>query len=415
MNFILHVMLNKTDPQIAKLIKQEESRQLNGLNLIASENYPSEAVREATASLLTTKYAEGYPGRRYYSGMEFIDQIEKLAIERAKKLFKAQYANVQPHSGSQANQAVYQALLKPGDRVLSMRRDCGGHLTHGTAINFSGQTYKFYFYGVDKRTGLIDFKQVASLAKKFKPKMIVCGASAYPRQIDFAKFSQIAKKVKAILVADVAHIAGFIVAGQHSQPFPYCDVVTTTTHKTLAGPRGGLILAKKQFGPAIDKAVFPGLQGGPFMHIIAAKAVCFKEAQTPAFKKYAKQIIKNTKALAESLKQEGLKLVSNGSDNHLVLIDLSRAGISGKQAQDFLEQANIFTNKNSIPYDRRPAADPSGLRLGAPALTSRGFKEKDFKIIGQLVADLLKNKDDKKVIIKTRKTVQRLTNNRKII
>lgn len=382
--------LAQADSQIAKLVKQEKDRQQNGLNLIASENYPSQAVLETTGTILTAKYAEGYPKKRYYSGAKYVDQIEKIAIERAKKLFKAEYVNVQPHAGSQANQAVYFALLKPGDRILSMDLASGGHLTHGSQVNFSGQTYKFYHYGVSKKTGLIDFSQVEKIARKIRPKMIICGASAYPRKIDFAKFSKIAKKNKAILLADIAHIAGLIVAGQHQSCFPYVDVATSTTHKTLRGPRGGLILAKKEFGSAIDRAVFPTLQGGPFQNVIAAKAVCFKEAQNPKFKKYQKQVIKNAKALADSLKQEGLSLVANGTDNHLVLIDLRNLNIGGKKAQDLLEKVNIYTNKNAIPFDEHSPANPSGLRLGTPALTTRGFKEKEMKIIGKLIADVLK-------------------------
>ena len=388
--------LSKTDLQIAKLIKQEEARHKNGLNLIASENYPSEAVLEATGSILSSKYAEGYPKKRYYSGMKHIDRIEQIAIDRAKKIFKAEYANVQPHSGSQANQAVYMAFLKPGDRILAMDLGSGGHLTHGAKVNFSGQSYKFYHYGVNNlpagkagKTNLIDFKEVEKLAKKVKPKMIICGASAYPRKIDFRKFSQIAKKANAILLADIAHIAGLIAAGQHMRPFPYCDIVTTTTHKTLRGPRGGLILAKKKYEQAINKAVFPGLQGGPFMHAIAAKAVCFKEAQTAQFKKYAKQVILNAKALAEELKKQGLDLITDGTDNHLILIDLTNLKIKGQQAQNLLEKNRIYTNKNVIPYDKQPPANPSGLRLGAAALTSRGFKEKEMKEIGRLIAKKL--------------------------
>jgi glycine hydroxymethyltransferase len=360
------------------------------------------------ANILTVKYAEGYPKRRYYSGQQFVDQIEIEAINRAKKIFRAEYANVQPHSGSQANQAVYYALLNPGDKVLGMRLDCGGHLTHGAPINFSGQYYRFFSYGVDRKTGLIDFNEVEKIAKKIKPKMIICGASSYPRIIDFKKFSQIARQVKAFLVADIAHIAGLIVAGLHPHCFPFSDVATTTTHKTLRGPRGGLILAKNKFGAAIDKAVFPGIQGGPLEHIIAAKAVCFKEAQKQSFFRYQKQVIKNAQALASVLLEEGMDLVTGGTDNHLVLVDLTKFSLGGKRTQEFLEGVGIYANRNVIPYDKRPSFDPSGIRLGSPALTSRGFKEAEMKIVAKLVAQIIKNPSSSKIRREAKKKVKEL-------
>ena len=382
--------IHQTDSKISSLIEKEESRQKNGLTLIASENYPSEAVKQATASILMAKYAEGYPGKRYYSGNQFIDQIEELAIERVKEIFQAEYANVQPHSGSQANQAVYQALLEKGDKVLAMRLDCGGHLSHGSEVNISGQMYDFHHYGVDEKE-LINFDQIEEKAKEIRPKLIICGASSYPRQIDFEKFAEVAHKYDALLLADVAHIAGLIVAGEHKSCFPYADIVTSTTHKTLRGPRGGLVLAKKEYGKKIDQAVFPGLQGGPMENIIAAKAVCFEEAQQDSFKDYQKQIIKNTQVLAEDLLSEGFALITGGTDNHLLLIDLKDL-MSGSEAQNLLEEAGIYTNKNIIPNEPNSAQDPSGLRLGTPALTSRGMQEEQMKKIAQLISRVLKEK-----------------------
>lgn len=369
--------------------------------MIASENMASRAVLEVMGTCLSNKYSEGYPRKRYYSGNEYVDNVEQIAIDRAKKLFKAEHANVQPHSGSQANQAAYLAVLNPGDKILAMRIDQGGHLSHGDKVNFSGQMYKFFHYGVCKDTEIIDYDEVEKMAKKIKPKMVICGASAYPRIIDFKKFRQIADKVNAYLMADIAHIAGLVVAGVHPHPFPHADIVTTTTHKTLRGPRGGLILSKikdrlnlddkKTLAQKIDFAVFPGLQGGPLENVIAAKAVCFKEAMAPSFKKYQQQIVKNAKVLAKTLIDEGFDLVSSGTDNHLVLVDISKIGVGGRQAQIVLEEVGISINKNLIPFDARGAIDPSGIRLGTPAITSRGMKEKEMKIIGQIVSKVIKN------------------------
>lgn len=401
--------LKKTDPQIFNLIQKEISRQREGLNLIPSENYVSQAVLEAVGSVLTNKYSEGYPGKRYYSGHQFIDQIEKIAIARAKRLFQADHANVQPYSGSQANQAVYLAFLEPADKVLAMDLRAGGHITHGLPVNFSGQIYQFFHYGVDKKTGLIDFDQIEKIAKRVKPKMIVCGATSYPRIIDFKKFKEIAAKVGALLVSDIAHLAGLIVARLHPHCFPFSDIVTSTTHKTLRGPRAGLILGQKKYAQAIDKAVFPGVQGGPHQHIICAKAVCFAEAQKPSFIKYQEQIIQNAQALAQSLLEEGLDLVTGGTDNHLVLLDLTKLKITGKKAQEELEKVNIYVNKNVIPDDKRPPTDPSGIRIGSPALTTRGFKEKEMKIVAQLVAQVIKNIKSEKVKREAKRIVKELT------
>ncbi|GAF80730.1 unnamed protein product, partial [marine sediment metagenome] len=374
-----------------KAIVGELNRQKNTVELIASENFVSKAVLEAAGTVLTNKYSEGYPDKRYYGGNKFIDASEKLAIERAKKLFNAEHANVQPHSGSQANLAAYMALLQPGDKILAMNLAHGGHLTHGHKVNFSGQLFDFVHYGIDKETEQLDYSAIRNIAIKEKPKMIVCGASAYPRTIDFRKFKEIADEVNAFLVADVAHIAGLIVAGLHPSPAPYADIVTTTTHKTLRGPRGAIILCKKEHAEKIDKAVFPGMQGGPLDHIIAAKAVAFKEALQPDFIEYQKQIIKNAKALAETLLKKGFRLVSNGTDNHLILIDLTNKNVTGKQAEEALEKANITVNKNMVPFDKRSPSDPSGIRIGTPAVTTRGFKESEMEIIGQAISKVIDN------------------------
>jgi len=407
--------LAKTDPKIFRLIQKEAQRQKEGLNLIPSENYVSPAVLEAIGSVLTNKYSEGYPGRRYYSGHQFIDQIEEIANERAKKLFSPRasflsqiHSNVQPHSGSQANAAVYLALLKPRDKILSMRLDCGGHLSHGSSISFSGKYYRVYFYGLDKKTGLIDFNQVEKIARRIKPKLIVCGYSSYPRKIDFKIFKEIAQRVGAYLLADVAHIAGLIVTGLHPHCFPYAQIVTSTTHKTLRGPRGGLILCQKEYAQIIDRAVFPGIQGGPHEHIIAAKAVCFKEASQKSFYQYQNQIIKNAQVLAQTLLEEGLDLVSNGTDNHLILIDLTKLNLGGELIQKKLEEVGIYVNKNVIPFDSRSPKDPSGIRIGTPALTTRGFREKEMKIVGQLLAQIIKNPYSLKVKREVKKKVQEL-------
>lgn len=398
--------LQKTDPQIAKIIKQETERQKNGLGLIASENIVSEGVLEALGTPLTNKYSEGYPGKRYYGGNEFIDKIETLAIERAKSLFGAEYANVQPHSGSQANMATYFALLKPGDKVMAMSLNFGGHLTHGHKVNFSGTFYNFVHYGVDKN-GFLNYGEIEKLAKAEKPKMIVAGFTAYPREIDFKKFREIANKINAYLMVDMSHIAGLIAGGAHSNPVPYADVITSTTHKTLRGPRGAIILAKEKYGKLIDKAVMPGIQGGPLEHVIAAKAVALKEASSSQFKKYAHAVVKNAQVLSEIIKKEGIEIVSGGTDNHLLLINLTKLKITGKVAEEKLEKAQIYTNKNLIPYDLRKPTDPSGLRIGTSTLTTRGFGEKEMKIVGKLIADILKNKikisDAKKEVIKLTK------------
>lgn len=383
------------DKTINDLIKKEIARQQNGLVLIASENFVSPAVLEALGSPLTNKYSEGYPNRRYYGGNQFIDQIENLAIERAKKLFlpKTEWSNwqvnVQPYSGSPANFAVYAALLQPGDKIMGMALAHGGHLTHGHKVNFSGKFFTAIQYHVSAKNHLIDFDEVAKLAEQEKPKIIICGYTAYPRIIDFKKFSEIAKKNNAILMADISHIAGLIAADVHPSPFPFADIVTTTTHKTLRGPRGAIIFARNQYAEAINKAVFPGLQGGPHDNNTAAMAVAFAEDLKPSFKKYARQIVKNAKALAESLKKQGLKLITGGTDNHLILVDLTSTGVSGKKAEKLLEDVGIYLNRNTIPYDPRSAFDPSGIRLGTPALTTRGMKEKEMEIIGQLIAKII--------------------------
>jgi glycine hydroxymethyltransferase len=401
--------LSQTDPQINNLIRQELARHQEGLNLIASDNYTSPAVRQAVGSILGARYAEGYPEKRYYSGQRFIDQIEKTAIERAKKLFKANYANVQPHSGSQANQAVYFALLKPGDKVLAMRIDQGGHLSHGAPINFSGRFYNFVFYGLDKKTERIDFNQIRKIARREKPKLIIAGASSYPRQIDFAKFSQIAKEIGAYLMVDIAHIAGLVAAGFHPHPFPYCNVVTMTTHKTLRGARGGLILSKsKEMADKIDKAVFPGLQGGPLQNEIAGKAVALKEARQKSFVKYQQQLVKNAQVLAETLLEEGLDLVAGGTDTHLILINLTKLGLSGKKVQEALEEANIYVNRNVVPYDKRSQWETSGIRIGTPAVTTKGLKEKEIKQVGLFITKIIKNIGNKKIRREVKKEVVKL-------
>lgn len=401
--------LKKTDPQIAKSLEKEINRQRQGLELIASENFVSEAVLKALGSPLTNKYSEGWPGKRYYGGNQFIDEIETLAIERAKKLFKAQHVNVQPYSGSPANLEVYFSFLQPGDTVMGMNLSHGGHLTHGHKVNLSGKIFNFIQYGVDAKTHLINYDEVEKLAKKHRPKIIVSGATAYPRIIKFKKFADIAKKVGAISMADIAHIAGLIIAGVHPNPFPYTDVVTTTTHKTLRGPRGAMIMCKKRYAEAIDKTIFPGMQGGPHNHTTAAIAVALKEASQPNFRQYGKQIIKNAGALAQSLKDNGLNLVSGGTDNHLILIDLTKTEVTGKQAEKILEEVGIYVNKNMIPYDPRTPFNPSGIRLGTPALTTRGFKEKEMKIIGQLIAWVIHNMENGPILKKVAKAVKELT------
>lgn len=401
-------VLDKNDPEVAALIHKEEDRQRFGLELIPSENYASLAVMEAQRSVLMNKYSEGYPGKRYYGGNEFYDTIENLAIERLKKLFGAQYANVQPHSGAQANMAVYAALLQPGDPVLAMDLAHGGHLTHGSPVNFSGMLYKFSHYGVRRDNGLIDYEQVESLAKEHHPKLIVAGATAYPRHYDFKRFREIADSVGAKFMVDMAHFSGLVAGGAHPSPIPFADIVTSTTQKTLRGPRGGIILCKEELGKAIDKAVFPYMQGGPFMHTIAAKAVCFGEALQPGFRDYAQQIVKNTKALAEELLKRGFVLSSGGSDNHLLLVDLRPKKMTGKEAQLILDEARITLNKNMIPYDPEKPMVTSGVRLGTPAVTTRGMKEKEMHAIGGFIDDVISNPADALLRQRTADSVKQL-------
>ena len=382
--------LKQSDPEIAKEIDLELNRQRTKLELIASENIVSKAVMEAQGSVLTNKYAEGYPGKRYYGGCEYVDVVEQLAIDRAKKLFGAAYANVQPHSGAQANMAVFFSLLTPGDTVMGMNLTDGGHLTHGSPVNMSGKYFKIVPYGVDKETERIDYDALEKQAEECKPKLIVAGASAYARIIDFPRLAEIAHKVGAYLMVDIAHIVGLVAAGLHPSPVPYADVVTTTTHKTLRGPRGGMILCKDaEFGKQFNKAVFPGIQGGPLMHVIAAKAVALGEALRPEFKEYAAQTIKNAKALAETLQQDGFRIVSGGTDNHLMLVDLTSKDITGKEAQNVLDEVNITSNRNTIPFEPRSPFVTSGIRLGSPALTTRGFKEDDMREVGNIIALVL--------------------------
>jgi len=387
-------ILQTQDPDIFAAIESESSRQQEGLEMIASENYTSPAVMQAVGSVLTNKYAEGYPGKRYYGGCEFVDVVEQLAIDRAKQLFGAEHANVQPHAGSQANMAVYLSALLPGDTVLGLDLAQGGHLTHGMHLNISGKLYKFFSYGVDPVNHRIDFDQVAKLAREQKPKMIVAGASAYPREIFHDKFAEIAKEVGAKLLVDMAHYAGLVAAGVHNSPVPYADYVTTTTHKTLRGPRSGLILCRSEFAKPINSAVFPGTQGGPLMHVIAGKAVCFAEAMQPSFKEYGRQVVENSRVLAEGLMGHGLRLISGGTDNHLVLVDVTSFGIGGKIAEKALDRCGITVNMNMIPFDMRKPMDPSGIRIGSPALTTRGMGTDEFKAIASWIATALKSHDD---------------------
>ena len=388
--------LKNTDKEIYDAIEKELNRQRNKIELIASENFVSDSVMEAMGSYMTNKYAEGYPAHRYYGGCECVDIAENLAIERAKKIFGAEYANVQPHSGAQANMAVYFAVLQPGDTVLGMNLSHGGHLTHGSKVNSSGKLYNFIPYGVGEETGRIDYDELERLALENKPKLILAGASAYPREIDFKRIREIADKTGSIFMVDMAHIAGLVAAGLHQNPVEYADIVTTTTHKTLRGPRGGLILCKEEYGKAIDKAVFPGTQGGPLMHVIDAKAVCFGEALKPEFKEYQKQIVKNAKVLSEELVKLGFNLVSGGTDNHLMLIDLRNKGITGKELEERLDDVGITTNKNSVPFDTEKPMITSGIRIGTPAATTRGFKEEEMIKIAQLINMTVENYEDKK-------------------
>jgi len=389
--------LQLEDPEVYNAIQNEKKRQQNKLELIASENFVSYSVMEAMGSYMTNKYAEGYPKNRYYAGCDYVDIVEDLARNRLKEIFGAEHANVQPHSGAQANMAVYNAILEPGDTVMGLNLSHGGHLTHGSKVNSSGKLYNFVAYGLNKETGLIDYEEVERLALEYKPKLIVTGASAYSREIDFKRFKEIADKVDAMLMVDMAHIAGLVAAGLHQNPVEYADFVTSTTHKTLRGPRGGIILCKEKYAKQIDKAVFPGIQGGPLMHVIAAKAVCFKEALTDEFKEYQKQIIKNAQAMADELSKLGFQMVSGGTDNHLILIDLRNKGITGKELSDRLDEVGITVNKNSVPFDTEKPSITSGIRVGTPAITTRGLKEDDAREIARMISlicdDFEKNKD----------------------
>jgi glycine hydroxymethyltransferase len=400
--------LSSVDSEVAGILEGELERQRSNLIMIPSENYASRAVLQTQGCIMTNKYAEGYPGARFYNGCEYMDLVETLAVERARKLFGAEHVNVQPHTGSQANMAAYYTLLEPGDTILAMNVAHGGHLTHGASQNFSGKYYKVFSYGVDKETGRLNYDEVSEIAGRCKPKLIVCGASAYPRVIDFEKFREIADKVGAYLLADIAHIVGLVAAKVHPNPVPYCDIVTSTTHKTLRGPRGAFIMSKKKWAGRIDRAVFPGIQAGPLMHIIAAKAVSFKEASSPGFKKYQEQIVKNARALASALLEEGFDLVSGGTDNHLMLVDLSGERISGREAADLLEEAGIVVNKNLIPFDKRPPQQASGIRPGTPAITTRGMREKEMEKIGKMMSRVLHNPEDSNARKEIREEVRKL-------
>jgi glycine hydroxymethyltransferase len=401
--------LAEVDPEIYEAIRHETERQNSQLELIASENFTSEAVLEATGSVLTNKYAEGYPGKRYYGGCEFVDVVENLARDRAKKLFSAEYANVQPHSGSQANQAAYASVLQPGDTILGLNLSHGGHLTHGHHLNFSGKTYKVIPYGVRKDDERIDYDELARLAAEHNPKLIIAGGSAYPRTLEFPRFRQIADSVGALLLVDMAHFSGLVAAGLHPNPCEWADIVTSTTHKTLRGPRSGLILAKAQYAAAIDKTVFPGVQGGPLEHVIAAKAVCFLEAMQPGFIAYQKQVVSNARTLAQGMIDEGYRVVSSGTDTHVMLVDVFSKGIRGKEAEAALDRARITVNKNTIPFDVNPPLNPSGIRLGSPAVTTRGFRETEMRETAALIAEVLGNIRSDDAIADVRRKVQRLT------
>ncbi|MBZ5620836.1 MAG: serine hydroxymethyltransferase [Acidobacteriia bacterium] len=401
--------LAEVDPEVYEAIQHEVERQGSQLELIASENFTSEAILEATGSVFTNKYAEGYPGKRYYGGCEFTDVVENLARDRAKKLFGAEYVNVQPHSGSQANQAAYAAVLTPGDTIMGLNLAHGGHLTHGHPLNFSGKTYKVVAYGVRKEDERIDYDEVERLAHEHKPKMIIAGASAYPRILDFARFRQIADAVGAIFLVDMAHISGLVAAGLHPNPCEHADIVTSTTHKTLRGPRAGIILAKEKYAKDIDRTVFPGTQGGPLVHVLAAKAVCFLEAMRPQFTDYQKQVVANACALAQSLVDAGFRVVSGGTDTHLLLLDVFSKGLRGKEAEQALDRARITVNKNAIPFDTNPPMNPSGIRLGSPAVTTRGFREEEMHEVGRLIAEVLHHIADEGAIAAVRQRVGVLT------
>lgn len=398
------------DQKLFDAIEKEKKRQEHGIELIASENFVSEEVMKAQGSILTNKYAEGYPGRRYYGGCEFVDVVENLAIDRAKELFDAEYANVQPHSGSQANMAAYKALLNPGDKILGMNLNHGGHLTHGSKVNFSGKTYDFVAYGVTKEKEVIDYEEVRRLALKEKPQLIVAGASAYSRSIDFKKFRKIADEVDAKLMVDMAHIAGLVASGHHQNPVPYADVVTSTTHKTLRGPRGGLILAKKEYGRKLNSSIFPGIQGGPLEHVIAAKAVALFEAMQPSFKEYIDQVLKNAKAMVEVFKASDFRVISHGTDNHLFLLDVSNYDLNGQELETLLDSVEITLNKNAIPFDELPPTKTSGVRIGPPAITTRGFKEEEAAKVAELIVGVAENQKNQNVLGEVKTEVRKLTN-----
>src|SRR6266478_5539132 len=408
MTELLDAPLAQVDPLIANAIDNETRRQHEGLELIASENFVSEAVLEAAGSVFTNKYAEGYPGKRYYGGCEFTDVVEDLARERAKKLFGAEYANLQPHAGSQANMEAYAAVLQPGDTILGLNLAHGGHLTHGHHLNFSGKTYKIVPYGVTQETETIDYDQLERLAETERPKMIIGGGSAYPRIIDFARMRQIADKVGALFLVDMAHFAGLVAGGAHPSPVPHAHIVTSTTHKTLRGPRSGMILARADLGPAIDKTVFPGMQGGPLVHIMAAKAICFQEAMQPEFRDYAKQVVANAKVLAETLAAQGFRIISGGTDTHVMLVDVFARGMLGSEAEKALGEAAITVNKNAIPFDTNPPMKPSGIRVGSPALTTRGMKEPEMRQVGRWIAEALEHRSDAAVLGRIRRQVLEL-------
>ena len=398
--------LSDFDPEVYAAIQHEERRQSTGLELIASENFTYRAVLEATGSVFTNKYAEGYPGRRYYGGCEFVDVVENLAIDRAKKLFGAEHVNVQPHSGSQANMAVYLTLLKPGDTVLGMNLSHGGHLTHGHPLNFSGKYYRIVPYGVRKDTEVIDYDELSKLAREHRPKLIVVGASAYPRTIEFERIAKTARETGAMMMVDIAHIAGLVATGEHPSPVPYAEFVTSTTHKTLRGPRSGMVMCRETFAKDLNRSVFPEMQGGPLVHVMAAKAVCFKEAATDDFRNYIRQVVKNAKALAAKIASRQFRIVSGGTDTHLMLVDVFSKGINGKQAEQALDKAGITVNKNAIPFDQNPPLTPSGIRIGTPALTTRGMKESEMEAIGEWITDVLDHINDESVQKRVRREVE---------
>ena len=404
----INAPLSEVDPEIHDAIRDETKRQSFGLELIASENFTSRAVLETTGSVFTNKYAEGYPGKRYYGGCEFVDVVESLAIQRAKNLFGAEHANVQPHSGSQANMSVYLTVLKPGDTVMGMNLSHGGHLTHGHPLNFSGKYYKFVPYGVRKDTETIDYEELERLARESKPRLIIVGASAYPRAIDFERISKVAKEVGSLMMVDIAHIAGLVATGEHASPVPYAEFVTSTTHKTLRGPRSGMVLCREAFAKDLNRSVFPEMQGGPLVHVIAAKAVCFKAAATEEFRDYIRQVVRNAKALAARIAAGGFRIVSGGTDTHLMLVDVFSKGINGKQAEEALDRASITVNKNAIPFDQNPPMTPSGIRIGTPALTTRGMKEAEMDAIGGWITEVLAKPDDVSVQKRVKKEVEKL-------